>query len=72
MSARMAAATGDDKWGKRYRQYEPALDAAIKEAIRLAPGSYSAEAAAQTDAVNVALVDMENQAFDLGREAACG
>ncbi len=67
MSARMAAATGDMKWEERYRGFEPQLDAAIKEAIRLAPRSYSAEAAAQTDAANIVLVDMENQAFDLVR-----
>ena len=67
MSSRMAAATGDLSWEKRYRQFEPQLDAAIKEAIQLAPESYGAEAAAQTDAANIALVDMENQTFDLVR-----
>ncbi len=37
MSARMVAATGDLNWETRYRHYEPELDAAIKEAIQLAP-----------------------------------
>ena len=68
MSARMAAATGDLRWEKRYRRFEPQLDAAIKEAMRLAPEAYSDEAAAQTDAANIKLVTMEKQAFDLVRQ----
>ena len=68
MSARMAAATGDLRWEERYRSFEPKLDAAIKKAIRLAPEAYSDEAAAQTDAANIKLVTMENQAFDLVRQ----
>ena len=32
MSARMAAATGDLAWERRYRQFDPQLDAAVKEA----------------------------------------
>jgi PAS domain S-box-containing protein len=67
MSARMAAATGDLGWEERYRLFEPQLDAAIKEAIRLAPGAYSGEAAVQTDAANIKLVEMENRSFDLVR-----
>jgi hypothetical protein len=35
MSARMAAATGDLAWERRYRQFEPQLDAAVKEATAL-------------------------------------
>jgi len=31
MSARMAAATGDLQWEKRYRSFEPKLDAASKK-----------------------------------------
>ncbi len=68
MSARMAAATGDSKWEERYRQFEPTLDAAIKEAIGLAPEAHESESAAQTDAANLALVNMENQAFTLVRQ----
>lgn len=67
MSARMAVSTGDLQWEKRYRDFEPALDDAIKEAIRLAPDAYSVEAARRTDAANVELVAMENRAFDLVR-----
>ena len=68
MSARMAAATGDLRWEKRYRSFEPKLDAAIKEAMILAPEAYRCEAAARTDAANSKLVTMENQAFDLVRQ----
>ena len=67
MSARMAAATGDLKWETRYRGFEPRLDAAIKEAIGLAPEAVMSEAVKQTDAANIKLVSMENEAFDLVR-----
>ncbi len=68
MSARMAAATGDSQWEERYRNYEPKLDAAIKEAIELIPEGHSAKAAAKTDVANIKLVEMENRAFDLVRQ----
>ncbi len=68
MSARMAAATGDSRWEERYRQFEPVLDAAIKEAIRLVPEACGSESAGQTDAANLALVKMENEAFTLVRQ----
>jgi signal transduction histidine kinase len=68
MSARMAAVTGNPKWENRYHHFEPLLDAAIKESVRLAPGAYSGEAAAQTDAANAELVEMEHRAFDLVRD----
>ncbi len=68
MSARMAAATGDVRWEQRYRKFEPKLDAAIKEAIKLAPEAYSGKAAEATDAANIKLVAMENRAFDLVRK----
>lgn len=67
MSARMAAATGDLKWETRYRGFEPRLDAAIKEAIGLAPEAVMSEAVKQTDTANIKLVSMENEAFDLVR-----
>ena len=67
MSARMAAATGDPYWERRYRQFEPQLDAAIKEAMLLTAHSDSAEAAVETDAANLKLVEMENSSFALVR-----
>ncbi len=68
MSARMAAVTGDLQWENRYRRFEPQLDAAIKEAIRLAPEAYDREAAVETDAANTRLVEMEDHALDLVRQ----
>ena len=68
MSARMAAMSGDPKWEKRYRLYEPQLDAAIKEAIATDPHASNGNTAAKTDDANQKLVEMENEAFDLVRE----
>ena len=68
MSARMAAATGNLRWEKRYRSFEPKLDAAIKETMRLVPEAYSGKAASYTDTANIRLVEMENQSFDLTRQ----
>lgn len=65
MSARMATATGDLAWEQRYREFEPRLLDAIREAERLAPSSFASEAAARTDAANANLVAMEDEAFDL-------
>ncbi len=65
MSARMAAATGDPRWESRYRDHEPKLEAAIEQAVGLAPEQYTREAVMRTDAANVRLVEMENRAFDL-------
>ena len=67
MSARMAASTGDVKWEKRYRQFEPELDSAIKQTIQLAPQVLKGQSA-QTDAANAKLVEFENRAFALVRQ----
>lgn len=67
MSARTAATTGDLQWERRYRRFEPQLDAIIKETMQLTSLSESAEATKQTDAANLKLVDMENQSFALVR-----
>ena len=61
MSVRMAAATGDLSWEERYLQYEPQLDAAIKQAIAVAPHAYTGATAAATDAANIKLVEMETR-----------
>jgi signal transduction histidine kinase len=65
MSANMAAATGDPHWEKRYRQVEPELDKAIKTLRKLVPKTFDSQAAAQTDAANIKLVEMENDVFEL-------
>ena len=67
MSARMAAATGDSRWEERYHHFEPQLDAAIKETIRIGAGLSNIKAATKTDAANIKLVEMENRAFALVR-----
>ncbi|HUU50858.1 MAG TPA: PAS domain S-box protein, partial [Nitrospinota bacterium] len=68
MSARMAASTGDLWWEERYLVFEPKLDAAIKEAMKLEPKIFMSEAAAQTNTANLKLVAIEKQAFDLVRQ----
>jgi len=68
MSAYMAAATGDRSWEERYQHFEPQLDAAIKQAMALAPDVYNSKAAADTDAANRNLVEMEQRAFGLVRQ----
>lgn len=68
MSARMAVATGDLTWQERYRQYEPQLESAIEEAVSTTPHAYTGETAAETDAANIKLVEMENRAFELVRQ----
>jgi two-component system sensor histidine kinase/response regulator len=68
MSARMAAETGDLAWERRYLHFEPILDHAIKEIIKLEPDAYAGEGAAETDAANIKLVEMEHRAFDLVRQ----
>jgi serine phosphatase RsbU (regulator of sigma subunit)/nitrate reductase NapE component len=67
MSARMAATTGDLQWEQRYKKFEPELDTAIKEVIKLAPEVQSVNAS-ETDAANIKLVQMEQQAFALVRQ----
>lgn len=37
MSAQMNAATGDQRWEQRYRQFEPKLEAALCESMQIAP-----------------------------------
>lgn len=68
MSARVHAATGDDKWEQRYLKYEPRLDSAIKAVKTILPEFYLSQAAAQTDTANLKLVRMEKESFRLMNE----
>jgi PAS domain S-box-containing protein len=68
MSAHMAVETGEPKWEKRYRNYEPLLDSAIEEVIELSPEQFIKDAIFRTDTANIKLVAMENRAFDLIRQ----
>ena len=67
MSARMAAETGDQRWEQRYRAFDPTLAQALVDAQALAPDARSNDMVARTDSANVALVRLENRAFDLAR-----
>ena len=65
MSARMNAATGKIIWEERYRKFEPQLDLAIKEFIKLAPKVYENEDGKKVGAANQRLVAIEYQSFEL-------
>jgi len=67
MSARMAAATGDLQWEKRYQKYDPELAKAIEESAKIAPEAYNATAATVNDANN-RLIELEKKSFDLVRQ----
>ncbi len=65
-SSWMAAATGNIRWEKRYREFEPLLEQTLKKLISLQPNEIkSAEA---TDAANIALVEIEKKAIKLVQE----
>lgn len=65
MSARMAAATGDLSYEKRYDQFDPQLTADINEVRALLPQPEIVKFVGETDEANLALVKMERQAFAL-------
>jgi len=68
MSARLAAATGEESWIERYHAYEPKLGEALELSMELAPDAYARSATTATDAANDALVAMELSSFELVRE----
>ena len=63
-----AATTGDPKWEDRYRHFDAQLVRAIAQVQALAPDGGSTAHVAQINSANMALVGMENQAFDLIRQ----
>ncbi|TAE29274.1 MAG: methyl-accepting chemotaxis protein [Candidatus Kapaibacterium sp.] len=64
MSARMAAFTGDTAWEKRYHAAIPAIDSATALVTRFtATTQEDMKASQETEAANVALNNMELQAF---------
>jgi signal transduction histidine kinase/ActR/RegA family two-component response regulator len=67
MSALMAATTGDERWERRYREFEPHLESAIQQALVLSPDKAAATVMAGTNAANAALVALETRAFELVR-----
>ncbi len=64
-SARLAAATGDKRWEKRYFSYVPKLDEALAEAQKLLPTILKSDAFTKTNTANEKLVALETQAFYL-------
>ncbi|WP_120495957.1 ATP-binding protein [Kiloniella sp. EL199] len=62
-SARLAAETGNKDWENRYRKYESELGQKIERAIELVPEVQNIENISNVDAANIALVEMEEQAF---------
>lgn len=65
MSARLAAATGAQRWKDRYVNAVPELDAALAEAEELLPNLFETEGFATTSEANDRLIAMEDQAFAL-------
>ncbi len=65
MSARMAAVTSNAKWAERYAQFEPALDAAIKQAGANFAAMGLQFTADQIDSASLKLVEAEHLALDL-------
>ncbi len=68
MSARMAAATGDFAYEKRYDEFDPILTMEIDEVRALLPQAEIAAFVRETDDANNALVKMERQAFALAHQ----
>ncbi len=65
MSARMAAATGDVSYEKRYDRFDPLLTKEIDELRAVLPQTEIERFAKETDDANIALVRIERQAFAL-------
>ena len=68
MSARMASATGNFSYEKRYDEYDPLLTKAIEALRALLPQADMEQFAQETDEANLALVKMERQAFALAHQ----
>jgi len=63
MSARMAAATGEEVWIDRYRGFETELDQLIQEAKTLAPTTDALSGVRATNLASEKLARMEHAAF---------
>lgn len=62
-STTLAAATGDPQWEKRYRNAEPQLDSAIRQAIAVIHTHQHPTEIDALNAANLQLVALEQQAF---------
>lgn len=65
-SALIAASTGDTQWHERYDKHVIELDAALRDAVRLAPGAE--QPLAKVETANADLVSIETQAFSSIRD----
>ena len=61
-SALLASATGEMQWHDRYQIHVEQLDAALQDAVRLAPGAE--QPLAKVNSANTSLVTMETSAFE--------
>ena len=68
MSARMAAATGDFNYEKRYDEFDLKLTMEIDEVRAVLTQTDIAHFVSETDEANLALVKMERQAFALAHQ----
>ncbi len=69
MCARMSVATGDERWEKRYRAVQPALDEAIAQTATMARAEYEKNYASQTKLAYSRLLEMESVGMALARRA---
>lgn len=67
MSAKMAAATGDEAWITRYEYYLPSIDTAIAEGLALAPKVVADRFESETKISNDKLVVLERLSFEAVR-----
>ena len=65
MSARLAAASGDQTYVQRYRRAVPELDAVIADAMAVVPDAAGREAVDSTAHANQALIALEERDFAL-------
>lgn len=65
MSARMAASTGDLRWEKRYREFEPQGNAALEKATQLLPELFQGKTMAEANTAAAKLFEIENRALNL-------
>jgi diguanylate cyclase (GGDEF)-like protein len=65
MSARMAAASGEQRWIERYEEHVAPMDRSIASAMSLAPPDAAARFDAATRSANDALVAAERRALEL-------
>ena len=64
-STMLAARTGDAHWEKRYLLFEPKLDSAINELLRMDPQHTIEQRLKMTDRANVRLLALERRVFEL-------